>query len=113
LTCTINDAIMNHNDSIMTHRGAALKQITIRGIPADVEKVVKKEAVRKKTSLNKAVVSLLEKAAGISEPEKKKQALHYDLDHLAGSWAKEEATEFDSALDVQRKIDEELWKKTE
>lgn len=89
-----------------------MKQITIRGIPEAVEKVIKKEAARKKTSLNRALVSLLEKAAGTSAPDRKKPVRYTDLDHLAGLWAREEAAAFDEALDAQRTIDEGLWKKT-
>ena len=88
-----------------------MKQITIRGIPSDVEKAVKKEAARKNTSLNKALVSLLERGAGAASPDKRGSVQYHDLDHLAGLWAKEEAAEFDKALDAQRKIDEGLWKK--
>lgn len=88
-----------------------MKQITIRGIPKDVEKVVKQEAARKKTSINKALVSLLEKAAGTSGGERKGPVLYHDLDHFAGLWAKEEAAVFDKALDAQRKVDEDLWKR--
>jgi hypothetical protein len=36
--------------------------------------------------------------------------LHYDLDHLAGTWSEEEAAAFDTALAEQRRIDPELWK---
>ena len=89
-----------------------MKQITIRGIPEGVEKVIRKEAVRKKTSLNKALVSLLEKAAGTAAPDRKKPVQYHDLDHLAGLWVREEAAAFDKALDAQRTIDEDLWKKT-
>ncbi|MHB8844220.1 MAG: hypothetical protein ACYC7L_05665 [Nitrospirota bacterium] len=89
-----------------------MKQITIRGIPENVEKVIKKEAARKRTSLNKALVSLLEKAAGTSAPAKNKPVRYNDLDHLAGLWAREEAAAFDKALNAQRTIDEGLWKKT-
>ena len=89
-----------------------MKQITIRGIPKDVEKVVKQEAAKKKTSINKALVSLLEKAAGVAGGERKGPVLYHDLDHFAGLWAKEEAAAFDKALDAQRTIDEGLWKRT-
>ena len=40
-----------------------MKQITVRGIPPEVEKIIKKEAQRKGLSLNKAFVSVLEKTA--------------------------------------------------
>jgi len=88
-----------------------MKQITIRGIPDDVQKAVKKEAARKKTSLNKALVSILERGAGTDVLDKKAPVQYHDLDHIAGLWAKEDAAEFDRALDAQRKIDEGLWKK--
>jgi len=87
-----------------------MKQITIRGIPDGVKKTVQKEAARKGVSLNKAIISLLERAAGTKVPEKKK-VLYHDLDHLAGLWSREEAASFDKILKVQRKVDAELWKK--
>lgn len=37
------------------------------------------------------------------------ETVHRDLDHLAGTWSKEEADEFDEALAEQRRIDPELW----
>jgi plasmid stability protein len=88
-----------------------MKQITLRSIPENVKKTVKKEAARKGVSLNKAIISLLEKAVGGKTTEKKKKALYHDLDHLAGLWSREEAADFDKSLKTQRKVDAELWKK--
>jgi plasmid stability protein len=89
-----------------------MKQITIRSIPDAVKKTVQKEAAQKGVSLNKAIISLLERAVGTKAPEKKKRALYNDLDHLAGLWSREEAAEFDKNLKAQRKVDAELWKKS-
>lgn len=86
-----------------------MKQMTIRGIPEEVEKKVKAEAQRKGVSLNKAFLSLLERSAGISRKERKK--VHHDLDHLFGKWTKEEAEAFNKGLQFQRRVDEDLWKK--
>ncbi|MBI5233635.1 MAG: hypothetical protein HY880_04710 [Deltaproteobacteria bacterium] len=88
-----------------------LKQITIRDIPAEIEKIVRKEAENKGLSLNKAFISLIEKATGIKGKEKK--APYHDIDHFFGIWPKEEASSFDKSLAFQRKVDEELWKKAE
>ena len=88
-----------------------MKQITLRSIPENVKKTVKKEAERKGVSLNKAIISLLERAAGAKVPEEKK-VLYHDLDHLAGLWSREEAASFDKTLKAQRKVDVELWKKS-
>ena len=75
-----------------------MRQITIRNIPDEVKKMVQKEAAQKGVSLNKAIISLLERAARTKAPERKKRVLYHDLDHLAGLWSREEAAEFDSAM---------------
>jgi len=87
-----------------------LKQITLRGIPVEVEKAMKKEAERKGVSLNKAFIALLENTAGTKKRAQRKQTLHHDLDHLCGTWTKREADEFTRNLEFQRRIDEGLWK---
>lgn len=87
-----------------------MKAITLRNLPPDLAKAVRKEAERKRTSVNKAVISLLEKRAEVGDRKKGRKLLHHDLDVLAGSWTQEEAAEFDKALTAQRSIDPELWK---
>jgi hypothetical protein len=115
LTRVINDAIIdsyrvNNESSWRT----ALKQITLRGIPAEIEKKARKEAGNKGLSLNKAFLSLLKGSSGIRlKAKKRSKLLNHDLDHLSGKWTKEEAEAFDRTLRFQRSIDEDLWKKTE
>ena len=87
-----------------------MKQITIRSIPDEVKKTVQKEAAQKGVSLNKAIISLLERAVGGKQPEKRKRVLYHDLDHLAGTWSREEAKEFRKTMRMFEKIDEDLWK---
>jgi hypothetical protein len=88
-----------------------LKQITLRGIPIDIEKMIKREAGKKGLSLNKAFISLLEKTTGTEQKTRKRKFLHHDLDHLCGIWTKREAKEFTKNVEFQRTIDEGLWKK--
>jgi hypothetical protein len=90
-----------------------MKQITIRGVPREVEEIVKEEAKRKGISLNKAFISVLESASGIKTKNRKEKAIYHDLDHLAGLWSDEESEDFMKNLENQRKIDEELWKEIE
>ena len=90
-----------------------MKQIVVRGIPEQVARTIKKEAERKGLNLNKAFLSVLEKATGLIGAERKKKALYHDLDHLSGIWTKTEADRFEQNLEFQREIDETLWKKTE
>lgn len=89
-----------------------LKQITLRSIPDEIEVMVKKEAKAKGLSLNKTFITLLEKATGVKTKDKKKKAIYHDLDSLFGVWSKNDAIAFNSSLQLQRKVDEELWKKT-
>ena len=88
-----------------------MKQITLRGIPVDIERMIKREAGRKGLSLNKAFISLLEKTTGTKQKAQKRKSLHHDLDHLCGVWTKGEAEEFTKNVEFQRTIDEGLWKK--
>ena len=89
-----------------------LKQITLRGIPVEIERMIKKEAERKGLSLNKAFISLVEKAMGTKEKMQKRRSMHHDLDHLCGIWTKRDAEEFTKNVEFQRTIDEGLWKNT-
>ncbi len=89
-----------------------MKQITLRGIPVAIERMIKKEAERKGLSLNKAFISLVEKATGTKEKMQKRKSMHHDLDHLCGIWTKRDAEEFTKNVEFQRTIDEGLWKNT-
>ena len=84
-----------------------MKLVTLRNLPPHIAKIIRKRADEAGASLNKAVIRLLEEAAGTKE--KKGMTLHHDLDMLAGSWTKQEAASFEKALDQQRAIDKDLW----
>jgi hypothetical protein len=87
-----------------------MNQITIRGIPPRVERVIKEEASKKGLSLNKAIISLLEKATGVGKEERGKGRTYHDLDSLCGIWSSEDERQFGHELEIQRRLDEELWK---
>ena len=88
-----------------------MKSLTIRGIPPDMEKIIKNEAKETNLSLNKALLSVLEKAAGARAQTKKTKTIYHDLDHLFGRWTEKEADTFTKSLKRQRKIEAELWEK--
>ena len=85
-----------------------MKAVTLRNLPPELARIIRRKASEKRTSVNKAVISLLEEGTGL-RGTKKDQPLHHDLDALAGSWTKEEAVAFDKALALQRAIDPDLW----
>jgi hypothetical protein len=87
-----------------------MKPITLRNLPPELSKSVRREAERKRISMNKAVISLLEEKTAAKEKKKGRKARQTDLDALAGSWTKKEAVEFEKALAAQRQVDPELWK---
>ena len=87
-----------------------MKAITLRNLPPELAKAVRKEADRRRTSINKAVISLLERKMEEQKKKGRERNEYDDLDTLAGLWTEGEAAEFDKALAAQRTIDPELWK---
>lgn len=82
--------------------------ITLRNLSPELGRMIQQHARAFHTSLNKAVISLLEERVGLAR--RHETTLSHDLDHLAGSWTKQEAVAFEKALARQRAIDEEWWR---
>lgn len=87
-----------------------MKAITLRNLPPELARTIRQKAEEQGTSINKAVIKLLEEGTGIRDKKKGKKQPHDDLNTLAGSWTKEEAAEFDKTLASQRTIDPDLWR---
>jgi hypothetical protein len=88
-----------------------MRQITLRGIPEDIETIAEKEAKSRGVSLNKAFLSLLRK--GVEQQTRlagrKKNCRESEFNQFLGLWDEEEAVMFDKSLKDQRKIDTEQW----
>ncbi len=85
-----------------------MKTISLRGIDPETDRVIKARALQDNLSVNQWILQALKKVTGTGkEPRFKK---YHDLDHLAGTWSKEEATEFSKTMRMFEKIDEEIWK---
>lgn len=82
-----------------------MKAVTLRNVPPELADRLEQEAATNGTSMNKTVIRLLQRATGLARRRRR----HHDLDHLAGSWKKQEAQEFERELNRQRQIDPELW----
>jgi hypothetical protein len=85
----------------------ASDQLTIRSIGSRLRAALEQEATRRGQSLNKTVLALLAERLGLGESGVPVE--YDDLDELAGTWSKSEATRFDEALHAQRQVDPELW----
>ena len=86
-----------------------MKQYTVRGLSRETERKIAREARAKGVSLNRAIVSLIEGEGG-SAGRRTGKSGHKDLDHLFGIWTEDDAGDFERDLELQRKVDEGLWK---
>ena len=89
-----------------------MDQITIRGIPSDVERVIRQESQKSQLSLNKTIINMLRRSAGAGEQKGTcKRPVNHSFDKYFGGWTKEEADEFDRIIEEEfEQIDEEIWK---
>ena len=79
-------------------------QYTVRNVPPDVDRALRRRARREGKSLNEITVEALRDAAGLASHLVRKRSLA----DVVGSW--QEDAEFDAALLDQRRIDTGLWK---
>lgn len=80
---------------------AEFVQYTIRGIPREVDRALRRKAARRKQSLNRVIVDeLTEAAAG--------RRVRADFSDVVGRWAADSA--FDESMAAQRQIDADQWK---
>jgi hypothetical protein len=76
-------------------------QYTIRGVPADVDRALRKKAAQLKLSLNQLVVDELTRAT-VGHARKA------DFSEFVGQWTPDPA--FDEIIAAQRQIDWDKWK---
>src|SRR5258707_14311452 len=83
-----------------------LVTISLRNLPATVEKAILETSHREGISLNKATLRLLE--ASLRKPAK-----NSDFEEFHGTWSSEEADSFDAALGEMRRVDPADWESPE
>jgi plasmid stability protein len=80
-----------------------MKQYTLRNVPADVDRALRRTAREQGKSLNQVAIETLGRAVGVAEPRKRR-----DLSDLVGTWLDDPETA--AALEDQRRIDPESWR---
>ncbi|HEX3684209.1 MAG TPA: hypothetical protein VHU83_16870 [Bryobacteraceae bacterium] len=80
---------------------ADVLQYTIRGIPRDVDRILRRKAVQRKQSLNQVILDELTQATIGSK-------MRADFLDLVGRWTPDAA--FDEIVAAQRQIDRDQWK---
>lgn len=82
--------------------------MTLRGLDDQMVDALKKRASREGASVNATTLRLLREALSL---EKRKRSIIYsDIDHLAGTWSREDQAEFERNTAVFEQVDEDLWK---
>ena len=76
-------------------------QYTVRGVPKDVDRALRKKAAKQKLSLNQVIIAEL--AAATTGLRKRA-----DFSDLVGQWTPDPA--FDEVIASQRQIDADKWK---
>ena len=85
------------------HKEKALKQYTVRNIPAALDRALREWARRRNVSLNQAIVDAMQRGLGVEEEYE-----HDDLDDFIGTWQKDE--ECEQAFAEQDTVDQDLWR---
>ncbi len=83
---------------------AQARQYTIRNVPPSVDRVLRRRAAERGTSLNGLVLDVLAREAGIGGQAR----VYEDLDAFAGTWVHDPAV--DDALRDVRRVDERDWR---
>jgi len=76
-------------------------QYTVRGIPPEVDRALRRKATQRKLSLNRIIVEEL--TAGTTGVRKRA-----DFHDVAGQWTPDPA--FDEIIATQRQVDPDKWK---
>ncbi len=92
----------------MGKQEANMSTMTIRGLDELTIKALKEKAKQEGTSVNAALVKLLQEELGLKK--KKRTVVYTDLDHLAGTWSDKDYKEFQKKTKDFETVDETLWK---
>ena len=83
-----------------------MSSITVHNIDPEIDKRLRELSEQRHSSLNQTIQWLLKQALGISRVPGKKS----DFAEFAGTWAEEDAREFEEATKEFSEIDQDMWK---
>ena len=84
---------------------AAMRNLTIRGVPDEVARRLEEEKRLRGRSLNQTVLDLLSQGLGLPGGRRTN-----GLAALAGTWTAEQLADIESALRFAEEIDPEVWR---
>ena len=86
-----------------------MTNLSVRGLDEKALAALKRRAAKEDASVNTLVVKLIEQGLGLRRA-KPTLTRHDDLDALAGTWRKQDASEFERATLPFAEVDAALWK---
>lgn len=87
-----------------------LKRIDVGDIDEELAASIRRLAEREGISLSQAALRLLRKGAGLTDRAGGQNSIGSSLDDLFGTWSREDAEAFNTALDVFETVDDSAWK---
>jgi hypothetical protein len=81
-----------------------LKQYTLRNIPQEVDRILRKKSQETGKSFNQVAIEALAEGTQVRVRARR------DLSDIAGTLLPDEAQELEAEIKRQHQIDEELWK---
>lgn len=84
-----------------------MKSITIHGIDSQMDTLLRMKADNEGLSLNRTIKLLLSQALGLKVTENKNQ--YDEFAEFLGVWDRDEAEQFDRAMNEFKIIDEDEW----
>ena len=94
---------------MMSRSDSPLPQLTVRGFSPRLADVIRRRAEAQGLSLNKAVLRMLEEAAGLRRPAGGSGSIGDALDEHAGTWTAAEARRLKRAVADFEQVDPDLW----
>jgi hypothetical protein len=107
LTSNLFDIIIRYYNGINEGYQMQTLNFNLRGINPTVMAMLKREAEKQHTSINLLILKCIEQGVGFSH--KVNRPIFNDLDHLAGTWKKEDLKAFKKNIQHFEKIDKDLW----
>ena len=87
-----------------------MKQLTIRGVGAELDRRLRALAREKRLSLNKAAVELMRQGAGLSPIPGEARCVGDALDAFVGRWSKRDEAQLRDAVKELGRIDAGMWR---
>jgi hypothetical protein len=84
--------------------GKHTRQYTIRNVPDNVDRVLRRKAKQLGKSFNQVALEALVAGAGFEQKPRR------DLSEVVGSISPEEAARIENEVQLQHRIDEKLWR---